>query len=297
MEKFFAFCHWRLDWAIRAFAAGGCAIMLLAGLGSIAKQSAFAAGDLLVAPTRVVFEGRTRSANVMLINKGTTTATYRISVVNRRMRDDGSFEKAESAQAGERFVGKLIRYAPRRVVLAPNAPQTIRILVRKPRNLAEGEYRSHLMFRAVPDMSKARSVERGPNETGLSITLVPIFGVTIPVIIRHGKLKSEVSIIGAELKEAKGSSSPKLNIRLGRSGDSSVHGDLEVDLKGASGATRTIGIVRGISVYTPNRTRIVKVPIKASDVAIVRGAMVTVRFKAIRNSGGKVLAENRLEVR
>ena len=298
MEKFLAVCPGRRDWAMRASTAGLGAIMLVTGFGPTPNQPAFAAGDLLVAPTRVVLEGRTRSSYVTLVNKGTETATYRISVVNRRMREDGSFEIAESAQPGERFATGLIRYAPRRVVLAPSASQTIRILVRKPRNLAEGEYRSHLLFRAMPEIRGSGSVER-PNAgaPGLSIKLIPIFGITIPVIIRHGTLKSEVSIIEAELRQARGASSPTLNIRLGRSGDRSVHGDLQVDLMASSEAGRTIGTVRGISVYTPNRTRIVKVPIERADIAKVRGSTVLVRFNAIRSAGGQILAENRLEVR
>src|ERR1700737_1174027 len=36
-------------------------------------------GDLLVAPTRLIFEGRTRAAELTLINIGRQTATYRIS--------------------------------------------------------------------------------------------------------------------------------------------------------------------------------------------------------------------------
>ena len=44
-------------------------------------------GDLLVSPVRVVLEGRERSAQVTLINKGNDVAVYRISLVNRRMSD------------------------------------------------------------------------------------------------------------------------------------------------------------------------------------------------------------------
>ena len=297
MKKLLAVSPGCRDWANRASTVGLGAIMLVIGLGPSGNQQAFAAGELLVAPTRVVLEGRTRSAYVMLVNKGTETTTFRISIVNRRMLDDGAFENASSPRPGERFATSLIRYAPRRVVLAPNAPQTIRILVRKPRDLAEGEYRSHLMFQAIPDISGLKSVERPNAGAPMSIRLIPIYGVTIPVIIRHGTLKLEVSITGAELRQAKGASTPTLNIRLGRSGDRSVHGDLQVELMASSGAGRIVGIVRGISVYTPNRTRWVRVPIERADVAKLRGGTVMVRFKAIRRAGGQILAENRLEVR
>ena len=44
----------------------------------------------------------------------------------------------------------MIVYAPRRVTLAPHEPQSIRIAARPPQGLADGEYRVHLLFRAIP---------------------------------------------------------------------------------------------------------------------------------------------------
>ena len=38
----------------------------------------------------------------------------------------------------------MIRYAPRRVTVPPGGSQQIRILLRRPRDLEPGEYRSHL---------------------------------------------------------------------------------------------------------------------------------------------------------
>ena len=44
----------------------------------------------------------------------------------------------------------MIVYAPRRVTLAPHEPQSIRIAARPPQGLPDGEYRVHLLFRAIP---------------------------------------------------------------------------------------------------------------------------------------------------
>ncbi len=44
-----------------------------------------AAGGVMITPTRIVFEGRTRSAEVTVRNSGTASATYRISFKNMRM--------------------------------------------------------------------------------------------------------------------------------------------------------------------------------------------------------------------
>ena len=58
-------------------------------------------GDLLVAPTRIVLDGR-KGAEIILNNIGDEPATYRISVEFRRMTADGSLvDVAEPTAAGE----------------------------------------------------------------------------------------------------------------------------------------------------------------------------------------------------
>ena len=50
-----------------------------------------ALAGLTLHPTRVVFEKNQRTTQVDLINNGSEPATYRISLVNRRMGEDGQF--------------------------------------------------------------------------------------------------------------------------------------------------------------------------------------------------------------
>ena len=99
-----------------------------------------AAGDLLVAPTRVVLDGD-RGTEVILNNIGSETATYRISLELRRMTADGRLEEVSEEQANEieHAAKAMIRYAPRRVTLPPNQPQAIRLGVRAPEGLPDGE--------------------------------------------------------------------------------------------------------------------------------------------------------------
>ena len=51
-------------------------------------------GDLLVAPTRIVLDGR-RGTEVILKNIGDEVATYRVSVEFRRMTEDGKLVDVE----------------------------------------------------------------------------------------------------------------------------------------------------------------------------------------------------------
>ena len=215
---------------------------------------------LMITPTRVVLEGRQRSAKVIIINKGTTTVVYRVSFVNKRMREDGSFEDVAEPRSDEKFADQMIRFAPRRVVLAPGKAQTVRLLVRKPRSLPPGEYRSHLLFRALPSASAGTTVEDIlVSDSRFKIQLTPIFGITIPVIVRQGDLWADVGIsdleVGRDKAEGQG---PVVSFRLTREGTRSVYGDVEVTHPSEGGVHQVVGVVRGIAVYTPNQSRMVR---------------------------------------
>ncbi len=300
---FFLFLAHRTPGALRAWGIGAGVLLVLLGLAPGHGSQAQAAGGLLVAPTRLVFEGRTRSAYITLVNRGTERATYRIALVQRRMLEDGQVEVADEAQPGELFATDLIRYAPRRVILEPNTPQTIRILVRKPRDLPAGEYRSHMRFLTIPDTSSeppsdASSAPGG----GITVRIRPVFGVTIPVIVRHGDIDADIAITDAEFQpagenDAGLAAGPVLNVRLARSGERSVYGDLTVQLLGEDGAKQTIGVVRGLAVYSPNHSRIVRIPIDPSFAPRLMGRQVKVGFLTSAKAGAQTLAEERFTIR
>ena len=98
-----------------------------------------AQGDLLIAPTRLVLDGR-RGGEVILSNIGNEEATYRVELELRRMTPEGELEPVESVDANltEKAALEMIRYAPRRVTLPPDEPQAIRISARPGAELPDG---------------------------------------------------------------------------------------------------------------------------------------------------------------
>ena len=114
------------------------------------------------------------------------------------MTENGSLEEADEAKPGEQFADKLIRYSPRQITLEPGRTQTVRLLVRKPRDLAPGEYRSHLLFQSVPPADFGTSVEaEGVEEGTISVQMIPTFAISIPIIIRHGDVSAGVTTKGS----------------------------------------------------------------------------------------------------
>jgi len=249
-----------------------------------------AAGDLLVAPTRIVLDGQ-RGTEIILNNIGAETATYRISLELRRMSQEGRLTAVtpEEANQMEQAAKSMIRYAPRRVTLPPNQPQAIRIGVRAPQDLPDGEYRVHMLFRAIP---KAESVTEQSNpQGGFSIALTPIYGVTIPVIVRQGNLQATAGIANGRIEENKDGKSFAFD--LSRTGDRSTYGEIRITKPGLK---EPLLVARGIAVYPEVSKRKVALPIP-NEIAEQLNGQVSIEYYEPRNSGGGLIAKTQMVLR
>ena len=206
----------------------------------------------MIMPKRLVFDGSQRSQEINLANTGSDTAVYAISFVNYKMTESGNFEQVENPEDGQRFAEDFLRYFPRRVSLAPNEAQTIRVQLTRTGNLEQGEYRSHMYFRAVEEQT-ALGEEEAQEGEGISINIKTVFGISIPIIIRQGESTTEIELNNIQL-ETKGVN-PKLSLVLNRSGNMSVYGNIRVDHISPDGTSTEVGLVKGVSIYTPNSKR------------------------------------------
>lgn len=246
-----------------------------------------AAGDLLVAPTRVVLDG-SRGTEVVLNNIGSEPATYRISLEIKRMTAVGGLDEIDEADVtpAERLALDMIAFSPRRVTLPPNQPQVIRVGVRIPEGTPPGEYRAHMLFRAVPDAAAAVTADAAkPAATGVSIALIPIYGITIPVIVRVGDLGAEAVIGDAWVAETP--DGPAFNFGLTRTGNRSVYGDIEVTRPGVS---EPLLRARGIAVYPEVGAREVSLRVPPELAAKLKGP-VRIRYTEDREIGGGTIDE------
>lgn len=259
--------------------------LIAAGLVLALSGPATAQGDLLIAPTRVVINGG-GSSEVILNNIGATPATYRISLELRRMGEDGSLEDIAEDQASERERAALamIRYAPRRVTLPPNQPQSIRISARPPAELPDGEYRVHMSFRAIPE---AQTVETQPDSaqaSGLTIRLTPIYGLTIPLIVRKGQLTVGATISNPAVERT--AEGAFLTLDMARTGNRSIYGELRIM---APGVREPVFLTRGIAIYPERDTRSVRLPLSEEQAARLRGRLI-VEYRETPENGGQLIS-------
>jgi len=213
-----------------------------------------AQGNLLITPRRIVFDGTKRSVDINLANIGQDTATYAISLVQIRMKEDGGFETITTPDPGQKFADKNLRYFPRSVTLLPNEAQVVKVQILRANQLAPGEYRSHFYFRAVPKIIPLGEEKASIDSTTISVRLTPVFGITIPAIIRIGQSDTKVTLTDLKIDMSE-DGTPSLSLNFNRSGNFSVYGDLAVDHISSQGTVTRIGEANGIAVYTPNTVR------------------------------------------
>lgn len=259
------------------------AITASAAIGAFAMAPAASAqGDLLIAPTRLVLDGR-QGGEVILSNVGTEEATYRVTLELRRMGPDGSLEPVAEGEENAVEVASLdmIRYAPRRVVLPPGQPQAIRISARPGADLPDGEYRVHMSFNAIPKPQEV--TDQVTDSSGISINLTPIYGITMPIIVRKGQLQVTGSLANPRLTQVQGQ--PAFAVDIGRTGTSSLYGDLVVTKPGVSDP---VFVARGLGVYPEigMRESLFGIPAEVADA--MRGP-VRIEFREAPENGGATL--------
>lgn len=272
------------------------ALRLLLAACMLPAQPAFA--DLMINPTRVVFDKNRRAAQIDLINDSAASATYRLVIVNRRMTEAGEFHAADKAGPGEQFADDILVYSPHQITLAPGAQQLVRVAVRKPEDLADGEYRSHLFFEKVADTTAENNIENlGRKPTGeVGVTLTALIGVSIPLIVRHGDTSATVAIGSLALDQGAAGQPPLLSMQLNRSGTRSVYGDLTVSFKPQGGAEQVIGKAGGVAVYAPNPLRRAKLQLQVpAGTALSRGTL-SVTYQERAEDGGKLMAASAIDL-
>jgi P pilus assembly chaperone PapD len=258
------------------------------------SSEAFSQGNLLITPRRIVFEGDKKIAEVNVANIGQDSARYVVSFMEMRMKEDGSFEAIETPDSTDNLASKYLRFFPRTIYLGPNEPQVVKIQLYHTEGLPSGEYRSHLYFRAVPK-EKVLGEVLPPSKPGdISVKLTPIFGITIPVIIRKGATKAAISFSDIRFQVEK-DSIPSVSMTFNRTGNRSVYGDVTIDHISKDGKTTRVFLAKGLAVYTPNKLRHLKALLDNHAGADYHSGSLLLKYTA-QNEAKDELAEEKIEL-
>jgi len=238
-------------------------------------SQSFAQGGLLISPKRVVFEGNKQKAELSLMNTGADTATFSVSFRQYNMTEDGKLVLIEKTDSLGMFADPFLRVFPRKVTLAPGEGQTVMLQLRRKAGMKDGEYRSHLWFRDEKDYSALAKKNNPKLDTNqMSVSVIAVYGMTIPIIIRTGEVNTGATLSDILLDKQDTVNSLKLTIN--RTGNISISGKLSIEYVPISGKPIPVGMVN-VAIYTNITKRYVIVKLnKSIGVDLTKGKLKVV---------------------
>lgn len=212
----------------------------------------------MVTPYRAVFEDRTRSQVVTVINRSDKVATFRTEWFNTIIDENGNYETISEDDPRYSSIKRsqdFIRFSPRQVTLAPGDKQAVRIAVRKPANLPDGEYRSHLLFKQLSDPTDYQD-----NPAGISLSLN--LSISIPVIVRQGQLEVNAEINSVDYQKNYGiDQQDQFIVSISRTGEASTYGSLKVFDANDTNNENLLAVVNNVSIFPETAQKTVSMPI------------------------------------
>jgi hypothetical protein len=154
----------------------------------------------------------------------------------------------------------------------------------------DGELRSHLVFEPISVNAPAPSQSGDGSQLSLSLEFRSV--VSIPVIVRHGRLGATATLSEATI--ARAGTDWVAKFKLGRSGNRSLRGDLIATFISSDGTRKTsLGKLAGLAVYCPNTERVVEMHLERDPSSLGKGK-IELKFAEIDKSRGA--AETKAEI-
>lgn len=212
-----------------------------------------ARADMLIVPTQVVFEGRERFGSVTLVNTGDKTNTYELGWQYFDMQEGIGSYKMIDKPSTDFDLSKHIVFAPRRVTLAPGAKQKVRLALRRPAEIPDGDYHVHFKFRSVPNDDLDIDNQGEGASMGVSIAV----SYAIPVVLRSGEVKVQAEIGEISLARDEVSGFVNVAVPVSRSGGNhSILGYLRVYHIGDDGKEDLLGVISNANMFPEINNRV-----------------------------------------
>ncbi len=231
-------------------------LMILTAFSSVASAR------VDIVPRKIVMDTRDRSAEITILNLFDKEGTFRIDLVSNKQNEDGTYTVLDHDLDVNFDPSKIARFSPRQFTLPSKGRQKVRISLRKPAELPEGEYRFHVKALRFAALDGADNKEAS---SGTSVSMLMNIGVTIPVIVRNGALESSAKIRDVRLVSSSKSKTGKneLQMVIEREGNKSTIGSLSAfwEPSGSVEADR-IGYIDNMNIFTDINKRYVNLPLR-----------------------------------
>lgn len=282
--------RWANLWSTLAL---GSIVVFISGALTVSAKA-----DILISPQRVVINEENRQAILSLHNPGNVPRAYSLKWVERRLTEAGELIQLKEGE-NPSSITSMVRFSPRRVVIAPGKTQTVRLDYRPPVELKPGEYRSHLRIGMEPlaDVKNGTEVKLG-EQSGMSFRLEALMSFTVPVFVRHGPGTATVNISAVEPVQIKrdGLTEAGLKVNLTREGAFSSFGRLVVyQQMNSNSPVEVIGLTEGVSIYAEINALKREMLLKPGT-QLKPGSWVRITYEGEGSERGQVYAERAFQI-
>lgn len=254
--------------------------LLIACLLSFSLQA-----NLLITPTKITLMDADRTQEIILLNDGNERRSYRIEWSEKRVSETGDVKEMTAAEAKDYpKSSSFIRFSPRQVTLNPGERQIVKLIVRRPQNLKDGDYRSYLSFIALPVSKPAQN----NGATGIQLNL--LMSYSLPVLVRKGPSNVKVAIESTSLKFDQKSGQGRVDVQLTRSGPSAAVGNLIAYWTPTNGSEQVVARINDMSIY-PEVSRRIASPGWIVESFKPGNGKLRVVYEGVKEYRGTVLAE------
>lgn len=249
--------------------------------------------NLLINPTRVEFSPTDRTADVTLINTSKVTTTYRLGLVEKKAKPGGGYHDLTTADAANfPIASNMLRFSPKQVTLKAGERQTVKLAIRRPQDLAAGEYRSHLLFKALPPTTAEEGLD--PNASATAINIVLNFA--IPVVVQQGTLDYQMKIDNARISYNATTKKGSVEVSMSRTGAHSVIGHISAYWTPNGGSERLIAKAGDYNFWPELSTTTAVLSWVGADFAITDGKLRVV-YEGAKSFRGKTFFDKTIPVK
>ena len=117
------------------------------------------------------------------------------------------------------------------------------------------------------------------------------------MIVRYGDLQAKVALSDLQVvPPTKEGGLPVFRMRMNRTGNRSVYGDLSVTFAPKGQTAKPVAGINGVAVYTPNEFRVVELGLQPPARLKLEHGVFRVTYRERLEEGGALLAEGTLNV-
>lgn len=242
-----------------------------------------ARAQLLITPLQVTMEGRNRSSEIVLVNTTQRTNTYRLEWEQVELDPATGRYKDSDMTSGQLFLQTFAVFTPRQITLGPGEKQNVRIAVRRPADLPDGEYKSHLKFRILTSEAPPLPEGKPPlDKDKIRIGVQVNASFTIPIVYRAGEYDTAVTLGEARFETNQKTGNVTVVVPLQRSGIHGAIGQIDVFFKPDGGKEALLGSLSNANLFPEITSRTFNVPTQTQ-----RLTSGTLRIAYVKAEGNK----------